>query len=188
MPDVVFGSFDYDYTHIFFIMVISIHPILFLYHNIWVKLLKWKTWIWWPKKKMVVLALVSHELMSVNVCHVHKSQVFVQRRKPLIHVLSLVYWRFGNKKEYHHWFINNAMQFWEILNIEKHVVIGTQNRIFVWHFLKETSFTWVDIQKIDTSNCHVRTFKWKYHVHEMLIDCTKYFVNVKCWQLVCISF
>jgi hypothetical protein len=106
----LFGSFDYDYTHIFFIMVISTHPILFLYHNIWVKLLKWKTWIWWPKNKMVVLALVSHELMSVNVCHIHKSQVFVQRRKPLIHVLSLVYWRFGNKTEYHHWFINNHLQ------------------------------------------------------------------------------
>jgi hypothetical protein len=44
------------------------------------------------------------------------------------------------------------MQFWEILNIEKHVIIGTQNKKFVWHFTKETSFAWVDIQNIGTSH------------------------------------
>jgi hypothetical protein len=82
------------HVYIFFIVVISIHQILCLYHNIWMKLLKWKIWIWWQKSKMVAMALVFHELMSINVCIIHKSQALAQRRKPLIHVLSLVYWRF----------------------------------------------------------------------------------------------
>jgi len=122
-----FGWFDYDYTHTFFIMVISIHPILCLYHNIWVKLLKWKIWIWWQKNKMVASTLVFHELMPVNVCIIHKSQALAQRRKPLIHVVFIllkvwIWLTIDNKKEYHHWFLNNHLQcsfgkYWTLKNM-----------------------------------------------------------------------